>query len=88
MRVCFCVWCVKCAKYLAFGTFERADDSALITFQLLAGKIAHFHVFECNNENELQNISGFSYLVHGININIFLIPNNYMNHNFHSQHVE
>ena len=22
-------WCVKCAKYLAFGTFERADDSAL-----------------------------------------------------------
>ena len=29
MRVCFCVWCVKCAKYLAFDTFERADDSAL-----------------------------------------------------------
>ena len=22
-------WCVKCAKYLAFGTFETADDSAL-----------------------------------------------------------
>ena len=21
-------WCAKCAKYLAFGTFERADDSA------------------------------------------------------------
>ena len=29
MRACFCVWCAKCAKYLAFGTFERADDSAL-----------------------------------------------------------
>ena len=29
MRVCFCVWCAKCAKYLAFGTFERVDDSAL-----------------------------------------------------------
>ena len=29
MRVCFCVWCVKCAKYLAFGTFERADENAL-----------------------------------------------------------
>ena len=29
MRVCFCVWCVKYAKYLAFDTFERADDSAL-----------------------------------------------------------
>ena len=22
-------WCVKCAKYLTFGTFETADDSAL-----------------------------------------------------------
>ena len=22
-------WCVKCAKYLAFDTFERPDDSAL-----------------------------------------------------------
>ena len=30
MRDGFCDWCVKCAKYLAFGTFERADDSALI----------------------------------------------------------
>ena len=30
MMICFCVWCVKCAKYLAFGTFERADDCALI----------------------------------------------------------
>ena len=30
MKICFCIWCVKCAKYLAFGTFERADDSALI----------------------------------------------------------
>ena len=29
MRDGFCDWCVKCAKYLAFGTFERADDSAL-----------------------------------------------------------
>ena len=27
MRVCFCVWYAKCAKYLAFGSFERADDS-------------------------------------------------------------
>ena len=26
----FCDWYVKCAKYLAFGTFERADDSALM----------------------------------------------------------
>ena len=30
MRVYFCVWCVKCAKYLAFGTFERADESASV----------------------------------------------------------
>ena len=22
-------WCVKCAKYLTFDTFERPDDSAL-----------------------------------------------------------
>ena len=22
-------WCVKCAKYLTFGIFETADDSAL-----------------------------------------------------------
>ena len=29
MRDGFCDWCVKCAKYLALGTFERADDSAL-----------------------------------------------------------
>ena len=29
MKVCFCIWCVKCAKYLTFDTFERADDSAL-----------------------------------------------------------
>ena len=26
----FCVWCVKCAKYLAFGTFNTPDGSALI----------------------------------------------------------
>ena len=32
MRTYFCVWCVKCAKYLAFDTFERPDDSALIMF--------------------------------------------------------
>ena len=31
MRDGFCDWCAKCAKYLAFGTFERADDSALRT---------------------------------------------------------
>ena len=30
MRVYFCVWCVKCAKYLAFGTFERADESVSV----------------------------------------------------------
>ena len=30
MRVCFCIWYAKCAKYLAFGTFERADENALI----------------------------------------------------------
>ena len=29
MRVCFCVWCVKYAKYLVFDTFERADENAL-----------------------------------------------------------
>ena len=29
MRACFCVWCVKCAKYLAFGTFSTPDGSAL-----------------------------------------------------------
>ena len=29
MRACFCVWCVKCAKYLAFGTFNTPDGSAL-----------------------------------------------------------
>lgn len=23
MRACFCVWCVKCAKYLAFGTLDK-----------------------------------------------------------------
>ena len=22
----FCVWCAKCAKYLAFGTFERVGE--------------------------------------------------------------
>ena len=32
MRDGFCDWCVKCAKYLTFGTFERADDSALKCF--------------------------------------------------------
>ena len=32
MRVCFCVWCVKRTKYLAFDTFERADESVLIIF--------------------------------------------------------
>ena len=26
-------WCVKCAKYLAFGIFETADDSALIKLE-------------------------------------------------------
>ena len=26
----FCVWCAKCAKYLAFGTFERADENAFM----------------------------------------------------------
>ena len=29
MRDGFCDWCAKCAKYLAFGTFERADENAL-----------------------------------------------------------
>ena len=33
MRACFCVWCVKCAKYLAFGTFSTPDGSALIPFK-------------------------------------------------------
>ena len=26
-------WCVKCAKYLTFGIFETADDSALIKLE-------------------------------------------------------
>ena len=26
--LCFCIWCVKCAKYLAFDTFERSDENA------------------------------------------------------------
>ena len=29
IRVPFCVWCVKCAKYLAFDIFEKADENAL-----------------------------------------------------------
>ena len=29
MGACFYVWCVKCAKYLAFGTFSTPDGSAL-----------------------------------------------------------
>ena len=29
MKVRFCVWCAKYVKYLAFGTFERTDDSTL-----------------------------------------------------------
>ena len=29
MRVRFCVWYDKCAKYLAFDTFERAYENAL-----------------------------------------------------------
>ena len=29
MMVRFCDWCAKCVKYLAFGTFERADENAL-----------------------------------------------------------
>ena len=41
MRDGFCHWCVKYAKYLTFGTFERADESAfndkykLITYHLI-----------------------------------------------------
>ena len=43
MRVCFCVWCVKCAKYLAFGTFERADENALDSLSLsLSLSLSHF----------------------------------------------
>ena len=29
MRAYFCVWCVKCTKYLAFGTFNTPNGSAL-----------------------------------------------------------
>ena len=52
MRTCFCVWCVKCAKYLAFDTFERPDDSALfkllLLLLLLCGKYYYMgNVKEC-----------------------------------------
>ena len=38
MRVRFCVWCVKCAKYLAFDTFERTDENTLIPFNPIVKK--------------------------------------------------
>ena len=44
MRDGFCDWCVKCAKYLAFGTFERADDSALIYVKYLI-KLGTKHIW-------------------------------------------
>ena len=34
----FCVWCVKCAKYLAFDTFERTDENTLIPFNPIVKK--------------------------------------------------
>ena len=58
MRDGFCDWCVKCAKYLAFGTFERADDSALKE----ANSFFFFErtLFNCFEEN--TSCSGFSFL--------------------------
>ena len=38
MRVRFCVWCVKCAKYLAFDTFERTDENTLLPFNPIVKK--------------------------------------------------
>ena len=32
IKLCFCVWYAKCAKYLAFGTFSTSDAGALRVF--------------------------------------------------------
>ena len=29
----FCVWCAKCTKYLAFGTFDTSTVDALMVVQ-------------------------------------------------------
>ena len=44
-------WCVKCAKYLAFGTFETADDSAL--------RLLHFEVGVKNPKTTTSVLLGF-----------------------------
>ena len=54
MRDGFCDWCVKCAKYLAFGTFERADDSALIKGTLNFSSFILIRKYICTSDRGRQ----------------------------------
>ena len=45
IKLCFCVWCAKCAKYLAFGTFKRAATDALTMLYLSLSLFSFFLFF-------------------------------------------
>ena len=50
-------WCVKCAKYLAFGTFERADDSALRLNKATVMAMLYDHLRSQNFHSEFHRMT-------------------------------